>query len=171
MSDYVELPVIVLILRSGVSRSAGGSVAISIYTTILTNIQRNKLVQLVPPAATAAGLPESSVLSLLAALPLGSAALAEVPGISNEIIAAASAASKQNYVVGLRTTCLSFLSFGVLGIIGELIGEYQPSITVRLRADQSTTAAICCQDISKKMNNRIELYLENDANVDKNKYH
>lgn len=109
----------ILTAHSGVSRFAGGSVAISIYTTILTNVQGTQAAKLVPPAAIGAGLPEDSVAALLAALPLGSAALAEVPGISMEIIAAAGAAFKQSYVVGLRTTCLSSLAFGVIGIIGK----------------------------------------------------
>lgn len=107
-----------LIANSGVARFAGGSVAISIYTTILTNVQGNEAAQIVPAAAIAAGLPESSAEALLAALPLGSAALAEVPGITTEIIMAASEAFKQSFVVGLRTTCLSSLSFGIVGIIG-----------------------------------------------------
>lgn len=77
------------------------------------------MVRIVPPAAISAGLPESSVEALLAALPVGSAALEKVPGITTEVLGAASEAFKQSYVVGLRTTCLSSLSFGVLGIIGE----------------------------------------------------
>ena len=105
-------------MSSGVARFAGGSVAISIYTTILTNVQGKEAARIIPAAATAAGLPESSVGALLAALPLGSAALKEVPGITADVIAAASEAFKQSYVVGLRTTCLSSLSFGVIGIIG-----------------------------------------------------
>lgn len=105
-------------MSSGVARFAGGSVAISIYTTILTNVQGNEAARIVPAAAIAAGLPESSAEALLAALPLGSAALAEVPGITTDIIMAASEAFKQSFVVGLRTTCLSSLSFGIVGIIG-----------------------------------------------------
>ena len=108
-----------LFFHSGVARFAGGAVSISVFTTILTNVQGKQAAKLVPPAAEAAGLPASSVEALLAALPLGSAALAEVPGITNEIIAAAAAAFKQSYVVGLRTTALSSLSFGIVGIIGK----------------------------------------------------
>ncbi|KAM5366556.1 hypothetical protein ACJZ2D_010453 [Fusarium nematophilum] len=134
---------------AGVSRFAGGAIAISVYTTILTNVQSSQMLKLVPPAAISAGLPESSVEQLLAALPLGSAALEQVPGITAEIIAAAAKAFQQSYVVGLRTTCLSSLSFGVIGII----------------------ACICCQDIEHKMNDKIEIFLENDKHADKNKYH
>lgn len=55
----------------------------------------------------------------MAALPVGASALAKVPGITTEIMTAAAAAFQESYVIGLRTTCLSSLSFGVVGIIGE----------------------------------------------------
>ncbi|EON98649.1 putative trichothecene efflux pump protein [Phaeoacremonium minimum UCRPA7] len=134
---------------AGVARFAGGAVAISVYTTILTNVQTKSAASLVPKAALAAGLPSGSVQALLSALPLGSAALSKVPGITTDIIAAAGAAFQQSYVVGLRTTALASLSFGIVGII----------------------ACICCQDIGPKMNEKIEIFLENDVNADKNKYH
>ncbi|KAH7023911.1 fungal trichothecene efflux pump [Ilyonectria destructans] len=134
---------------AGVSRFAGGAIAISVYTTILTNVQSSSMLKLVPAAALKAGLPEDSIEKLLAALPLGSAALQQVPGITTDIMVAAGAAFQQSYVVGLRTTCLSSLSFGIIGII----------------------ACLCCQDIEHKMNDKIEIFLENDKHADMNKYH
>lgn len=89
------------------------------YTSILTNVQSSQAGKLVPAAAIAAGLPASSTSALLTALPLGSAAIEKVPGITNDIATAAGAAFQQSYVVGLRTTALSSLLFGVLGIIGK----------------------------------------------------
>ncbi|ORY15339.1 fungal trichothecene efflux pump-domain-containing protein [Clohesyomyces aquaticus] len=77
---------------AGVSRFVGESVAIAVYTTILSNVQSRSAATLVPAAATAAGLPPSSVPSLLTALSLGASVLAQVPGIPNEIAAAAGAA-------------------------------------------------------------------------------
>ncbi|KAF2646137.1 MFS general substrate transporter [Massarina eburnea CBS 473.64] len=105
--------------------------------------------RLVPAAAVSAGLPPSSASELLAALPLGAEALARVPGITSSIIAAAGAAFRKSYVVGLRTTALSSLSFGVLAIVA------------------------CCftNDIGPKMNSKIEVFLENDENAEKNMYH
>jgi hypothetical protein len=94
-----------------------------VYTTILTNVQSTEAARIVPPAAIAAGLPQSSVSALMGALPLGSVALAKVPGITAEIIGAAGQAFQQSYVVGLRTTALSSLSFGIIGIIGESSGQ------------------------------------------------
>ncbi|KAL5377440.1 hypothetical protein DPSP01_009778 [Paraphaeosphaeria sporulosa] len=134
---------------AGVSRFAGGAIAISVYTTILTNVQSTNAARLVPAAATAAGLDPSSASALLAALPLGADALAKVPGINSEIIAAAGAAFTQSYVIGLRTTALSSLSFGVCAII----------------------ACLFCNDIGHKMNDKIEVFLENDVGAEQNKFH
>jgi hypothetical protein len=91
-----------------------------VYTTILANVQSSHAATLVPVAAEAAGLDPSASAALLAALPLGAAALAKVPGITTDIIAAAAAAFQQSYVVALRTTALSSLPFGILAIIGEM---------------------------------------------------
>ena len=101
------------------ARFAGGAVAISVYTAFLTNVQGTEAFRTVPAAATTAGLPQSSVAALLAAIPLGSAAIAKVPGVSMDIIIVAGAAFQQSYVVGLRTTALSSLPFGIIGIIGR----------------------------------------------------
>lgn len=93
--------------------------AILVYTTILSNVVTTNAIKLVPTAAKAAGLPASSAIALLEALPLGTAASEKVPGVRLEIVEAAGAAYQQAYVVGLRTTALSSLSFGICGIIDE----------------------------------------------------
>lgn len=109
---------------AGVARFAGGAVAISVYTTILTNVQTSKAAELIPQAVIAAGLPASSVMQFSAALALGADALAKVPGISTQITAAGAAALQQSYVAGLRITALSSLSFGIISIIGKCISSY-----------------------------------------------
>jgi len=114
---------------AGVSRFAGGAIAISVYSTVLANVQVSSIKTLLPAAVTAAGLPTSSIADLAAALPLGAAALAKVPGISTSIIAAAGGAVVESYVKALRVTALSSLAFGILAII----------------------ACICCNDIGHKV--------------------
>ena len=32
-------------------------------------------------------------------------------------------------------------------------------------------AALCCEDIGHMMNEKIEIFLENDVNAEKNRYH
>lgn len=74
-------------------RSAGSSVAVAIFVTILGN----KLLELVPPAVTEmaieAGLPPSSIPTLLTDLTTG--VFTDVPGITTQIIAAVAAAQAQ----------------------------------------------------------------------------
>lgn len=50
----------------------------------------------------AAGADSSTAHALLAALPLGSAAVKEIPGATTAMIEAAGGAFVQSYVVGLR---------------------------------------------------------------------
>ncbi|TKA23179.1 hypothetical protein B0A54_17867 [Friedmanniomyces endolithicus] len=134
---------------AGVARYAGGAVAISVYTSILSNSVSSSAIKLVLPAAEAAGASPETALAILQALPLGATALAAVPGATTAMIASAGAAFQQCYVIGLRTTALSSLSFGVVGII----------------------ACMFCNDIGHKMTNKIEIFLENDVNAEKNKFH
>jgi hypothetical protein len=103
---------------AGVARFAGGAVAISVYTTILANTVRTNALRLVLPAAEAAGASAETAVAILQSLPLGAAALEKIPDVTAEMIAAAGAAYQQCYVIGLRTTALSSLSFGIVGIVG-----------------------------------------------------
>ncbi|KAI1628444.1 fungal trichothecene efflux pump [Exophiala viscosa] len=134
---------------AGVARFGGASIAVAVYTTILVNTQSSSAASLIPPAVRAAGLPASSVAAFESALPLGAAALEKVPGITLAIIEAGGAAFQQSYVHGLRVMALSSIAFGVVGII----------------------ACCFCVDIGPKMNAKIEVFLENDKNADKNVYH
>lgn len=54
-------------------------------------------------------------------LPFGSRALAAIPGVTTAMITAAGAAYQQRCVIGLRTTALWSLAFGILGIVGESV--------------------------------------------------
>lgn len=78
------------------------AVAVSVYSTILANVQSSQGAKLIPAAALGAGLPASSLPALFAALPLGVDALAKVPGISTAIIAAAGAAVVESYQVACK---------------------------------------------------------------------
>lgn len=151
---------------AGVARFAGGAVAISVYTTILTNTVKTHALQLVLPAAEAAGASPTTALSILEALPLGATALTKIPGATTAMIEAAGAAYQQCYVIGLRVTALSSLSFGIVGIIGKHHPRWE-----LLNLTDCDIACICCLDIGHKMTNKIEIFLENDVNAQKNEFH
>lgn len=131
------------------ARWTGGALSSSIYLAILSNVQSNKAASLVPHAAEAAGASPSTAQALLAAIPLGTTAIEKVPGITTAIVEAAGGAYIQSYVLALRTVCLVSIAFGVIG-------------------------TICCalsNDIGPKMTNKIEVFLENDIQAEKNRFH
>lgn len=134
---------------AGVARYAGGSLAQAIYVSILTNTQSSRAVATVPAAAIAAGASQSTAAQILPAFALGTAALEAIPGINTQILEAASTTYAWSYAHGLKITALSSLSFGGLGLI----------------------CCLLCENIDKKMNDNIEVFLENDVNADLNKFH
>lgn len=87
---------------SGVARNGGGVVALTVCTAILANVQARNMKQLVPTVAIGAGLPSESVVALLEALPLGETALSQVPGLTENVLAASLAAFQESYVIALR---------------------------------------------------------------------
>jgi hypothetical protein len=154
---------------AGVARYAGGAVAVTIYLSILGNVQATQSANLVPAAVVAAGGTQALGEMLLAALPLGAAAIEKIPNLTMAMIEAGGAAFVQSYVVAVRyvlpslsletwerllmvryrTVALSSVAFGVTGII----------------------ACLFCEDIGHKMNSKIEIYLENDVQAEKNEFH
>jgi hypothetical protein len=131
------------------ARYAGGSLAQAIYTTILANTQSKRLASTLPQAAVAAGMTSENAQKLLAAFPLGAKAIATVPGTTAEALAAAAEAFKWSYAHGLKIVALSSLSFGVVGLI----------------------CCFLCEDLTPKMTEKTEVFLENDVYAEKNKFH
>ncbi|OAL40089.1 hypothetical protein AYO20_00507 [Fonsecaea nubica] len=130
---------------AGVFRFAAGSIGAAVYTTILTNETNKSMARLVPAAAVAAGLPRSKIPDLLSAI--GTPALSKE--FSQAVVAAVGPAVDQAHVHGIRMVAFASLAFGIVGII----------------------ACMCCKDVDKKMNNKIEVYLENTEYASRNKYH
>ncbi len=100
-------------------------------------------------AAVAAGASVATAEQVLTALPSGLTALMKVPGITTAIAEAASVAYVNSYIVGIRTVALASIAFGGIGMI----------------------ACLFLEDITPKMTKRIEVFLENDVNAEKNKFH
>lgn len=134
---------------AGMARYAGGSLAQAIYTTILTNTQTKRAAMTLPQAAMDAGMTAENAQKLLAAFPLGAQAIAAVPGTTEEALAAATMAFQWSYAHGLKIVALSSLSFGILGLI----------------------CCVWCEDLTPKMTDKIEVFLENDIYAEKNEFH
>jgi len=133
---------------AGVSRFAGSLIASTVYVAILNNVISSEVIKQVIPAVQAAGASAAQAQKIIAAIPLGPAALQAVTTVP-AILEAVGASYTECLVVGVRTVALASLGFGGLGII----------------------ACLCLEDIDHKMNDKIEVYLENDRLADQNKFH
>jgi hypothetical protein len=96
-------------------RTAAGSIAIALYSSLLSNGLTKYLPEYVPDAAIGAGLPTSSVTELFASISAGS--YADVPGITPAIIEAVGHAVKQAYSMSFRTVFLATLPFGAILLV------------------------------------------------------
>ena len=135
--------------RRGVARFAGALIASTVYVTILSNVVTSQSTIRVVAAAEAAGASPETAMAVLVAIFSGSEALMAVKGITSNIIAAAGAALTESYVHATQTVAYTSIGFGCVAII----------------------ACFFLEDITPKMNEKIEVFLENDINADKNKFH
>jgi hypothetical protein len=87
---------------AGVSRYAGGAVAVTLFGTILARVQSSWASSHVVAAAEMAGASAATAKAVLVALPLGPAALEKVQGLTTAIAEAAGAAFVQSYVEGVK---------------------------------------------------------------------
>ncbi|EYE93858.1 MFS general substrate transporter [Aspergillus ruber CBS 135680] len=132
---------------SGCIRFAAGAIATTIYTTVYNNRLSDKTAELVPQAAINAGLSESRVSDLLSGVSGGTAKLSESFGPA--VATAATDALNDAYCNAIFVVAMVSMAFGIVGII----------------------ACLCCKDVDHKMTNKIEVYLENTALAERNKYH
>ncbi|KAI0174481.1 fungal trichothecene efflux pump [Pestalotiopsis sp. NC0098] len=102
-------------------RSAGGSIAVAVFSTILSNRVKSTVPELVGLAAVAAGLPENEVDTLAAAIIGGK--LSSFPGLTPSISAAVSAVLPTAYAQAFKTVYLASLGFGGIAIVGCLFSK------------------------------------------------
>ncbi|KAK5331688.1 hypothetical protein LTR93_000693 [Exophiala xenobiotica] len=134
---------------AGVGRFGGNCIATTVYVTVISRTLARESLKKVVAAVIAAGGSRETGLAVLAALPAGSKAVMSVPGITSAIAAAAGAAFTSSLVIAIRTVALVSIAFGGVGIV----------------------ACLWCEDISSKMDEHIEVFLENDVQAAKNHYH
>lgn len=99
-------------------RSAGGSIAIAVYSTILSNRLSSTIPERLVPAATEAGLPRSSVPDLLAAVPSKN-----FTAFSDSVQEAVAEALPYAYAEAFKTVYLASLGFGAIAIVGCLLSK------------------------------------------------
>jgi len=99
----------------GSIRAMGGAIAQALYVSILQTKVAQYLPANVSPAATQAGLPQSSLPALFTAITAGN--LTTVPGITPAIIAVVGQEVQKSYVESFRIVFYATIPFGVLLII------------------------------------------------------
>lgn len=150
----------------GAARSGGAAVAATIFSTVLLTSQANWAQTHVIAAAEAAGASTETATALLAAFPLGAEAVAKVPGLTPEVALAGGAAFLQSFVEGIKYVQLLIQHIGLTYMDDRNLSYASVGF--------GGLATICCfflEDIGPKMNRRIEIFLENDVQAEKNVYH
>lgn len=102
-------------------RSAGGSIAVAVYSTILTNRLNSTIPANIGDAVVAAGLPESQVAALSAAVKART--WAKFAGLTPEVRAAVLANAPNAYAQAFKTVYLASLGFGAIAIMGSLLSR------------------------------------------------
>ncbi|KAF5004796.1 hypothetical protein FDECE_8735 [Fusarium decemcellulare] len=99
-------------------RSAGGSIAVAVYTTILSNRLATTIPSNVIPAAEEVGLSSGSAPGLLAAISAG-----DLSSYSDAIQAAVAGVLPTAYAQAFKTVYLASLGFGGIAIVGCLFSK------------------------------------------------
>jgi hypothetical protein len=100
------------------ARAIGGAFGSAVVDVIINNKLGKTLDPQVAAAAIKAGLPASSIASLMAGMATGSqTALAAVPGINPTILGAAFDASHHAYAAAYRLAWASIIPFVVLALV------------------------------------------------------
>ncbi|KAK4934944.1 hypothetical protein LTR10_023910 [Elasticomyces elasticus] len=102
----------------GLARCMGGSVGTAIYTTIFTSKAAEFIPTRVAAAAVEAGLPQTSLPSLLGILTgvVTTMPITEVPGITPKIILASSTALKNAYIASFKYVWYASIPFGLVSL-------------------------------------------------------
>ncbi|KAH6705598.1 trichothecene efflux pump [Verticillium dahliae] len=103
----------------GSIRGLGGAIAQALYGSVLNNELGKKLPELVVPAATQAGLPETSLTALFAGIATGD--LSAVPGITNEVIAAVGAATRVAYTESFKMVFYTTIPFSFILLVSSVL--------------------------------------------------
>ncbi|KAG7130845.1 Trichothecene efflux pump TRI12 like protein [Verticillium longisporum] len=112
-------------------RSAGGSVAVAVYTTILANQLSTTIPSNIAGPAIEAGLPANQVGALAAAVRAGK--MATFPGITDSIQEAVRSVLPIAYSQAFKTVYLASLGFGGIAIVGCLfLKDAQKHLTDRV---------------------------------------
>jgi hypothetical protein len=99
-------------------RSAVGAIMAAVFVAILSNKAPVKILAYVPPAAIDAGLPESSLAELFAAISAGTpSALAKVSGMTPQIEAAVGSSLSNAYAAAYAYVYYAAVAVACVGLV------------------------------------------------------
>jgi hypothetical protein len=137
--DDADIGLATLIL--GAVRAIGGSVAITIYSTFITNVMEQDSGLIVAKVVLPLGLPVTSLEPLIVDLVNENLAQAsQVPGVTPQIMTAARLALRQVWTKGFHHVYLASGCFAAFSVV----------------------AAILSKDVSGNMTNHVAVRLENE---------
>jgi hypothetical protein len=100
----------------GAIRGSAGAIATAICLSILNNKDTTLSVEKIPVAVLDAGLPQSSLQALFAAIASGKTdAFSDVPGITPKILAALGIAEQGAFAGAMKMVFLATIAFGICG--------------------------------------------------------
>ncbi|KXJ90410.1 fungal trichothecene efflux pump [Microdochium bolleyi] len=102
-------------------RSAGGSIAVAVYSSVLANRAAIEIPAAVIPAVTAAGFPSDRAPALASAVVAKS--YASFPGMTPEVRAAIVGVLPGAYAASFKVVYLVSLAFGAIALAGSLISK------------------------------------------------
>lgn len=120
---------------AGTARLLFGAVAIAIFGNVTNNQYANQLPERVSAQIEGLGFDRTALAELVAAARLNTpAAYATVPGVTDEIQAAATLGNKMAYLDGARMSYLIAMAFGIIACVAAF---WIPSIDRRKYTDKT----------------------------------
>ncbi|KAI2637699.1 fungal trichothecene efflux pump [Hypomontagnella submonticulosa] len=102
-------------------RGVVGSIFTAVFTAEISNILPAKLTSIAVPAITSAGLPESSIPELLAAITAGTeAALRAVPGMNDNLLAITSGKISEAYAATYTYPYYTAMGLSIISILAAI---------------------------------------------------
>jgi hypothetical protein len=147
----------------GSIRSAGASVATAIFVTVLSSKLTAFVPALVAPAALGAGLSESSLSALFAALPTND--FSAVDGITPQIISAVVAANAQAAANAFRYVWYAVIPFACLAVLAACLtidyGQYLTDDVARKM--QGGKESVLPPDSGVSSEQKVEMAMQGDV--------
>ncbi|KAF2165420.1 hypothetical protein M409DRAFT_55818 [Zasmidium cellare ATCC 36951] len=116
-------------------RTIGGSIGYTIYFNVFSTRLAKRLPTALAAAAAGAGLPTESLETFVKTFVASPAMAAEIPGVTQQIIAAAASASQWSYAYALSYVWYVSIAFGVLSVVASIfLGNVTKYMTNRIAA-------------------------------------